>query len=71
MNYSFMLVSFPLYYFRIVLDRYQNAMRLPKYPRLDKIPLPHHLQRERDAMSKARQQESTSSGQQETTVVVN
>ncbi|XP_015766436.1 PREDICTED: uncharacterized protein LOC107345248 [Acropora digitifera] len=56
---------------KIILDRYQNAMRLPKYPRLDKIPLPHHLQRERDAMSRARQQESTSSGQQETTVVVN
>lgn len=56
---------------KIILDRYQNAMRLPKYPRLDKIPLPHHLQRERDGMLKARQQESTSSGQQETTVVVN
>ncbi|XP_068686269.1 uncharacterized protein [Montipora foliosa] len=56
---------------KIVLDRYQNAMRLPKYPRLDKIPLPLHLQKAKDGGKKARLQETTSSSQRETTVIVN
>ncbi|KAL9965788.1 hypothetical protein ACROYT_G029635 [Oculina patagonica] len=55
----------------IVLDRAQNAMRLPNYPRLDKIPLPLRLQRARDAGKKARLQASTPSSQQEKTVIVN
>lgn len=55
----------------ILLDRYQNAMRLPNYPRLDKIPLPLHLQRTKDAGKKARLQGSTPGSQRETTVIVN
>lgn len=57
--------------FSIVLDRYQNAMRLPNYPRLDKIPLPLHLQRTKDTGKKVRLQGSTPSSQRETTVIVN
>lgn len=55
----------------IVLDRAQNAIRLPNYPRLDKIPLPPHLQKARDAGRKARLLASTPSSQRETTVIVN
>lgn len=55
----------------ILLDRAQNAMRLPNYPRLDKIPLPLHLQRARNAGKKARLQSSSPSSQQDKTVIVN
>lgn len=60
-----------LFFFSIVLDRAQNVMRLPNYPRLDKIPLPLHLQRARNAGKKARLQTSTPSSQKEKTVIVN
>ena len=58
-------------FFSILLDRAQNAMRLPNYPRLDKIPLPLHLQRARNAGKKARLQSSSPGSQQEKTVIVN
>ncbi|EDO33633.1 predicted protein [Nematostella vectensis] len=32
-------------FINILLDRTQNALRLPNYPRLDKIPLPQRLQK--------------------------
>ncbi|KXJ29743.1 glutamate-rich protein 6 [Exaiptasia diaphana] len=35
-------------FINIVLDRTQNALRLPKYSRLDKIPLPHRLQKAKE-----------------------
>ena len=65
------LANLVAFFFSIVLDRVQNALRLPNYPRLDKIPLPPHLQKARDAGKKARLLASTPSSQRETTVVVN